>query len=250
MSDWSKPALTDTYANFLSFLSNRLNDLAVGNEAALVTLTSPPTNTQRWNAASSKWQLWNGTTWGDLTATYSISISGNAATATTASAVPWSGITSKPTTVAGYAISDALTTSVAASTYAPIASPTFTGTTTIADSAGTAYPAGFLYIPQVGGAAKTTNYTAVLADANKSILFNATTLTGTIPANSSVAYPIGTVLIFDNTFAGNLLVAITTDTMTLAGTTTVGTRTIAQNGSMTARKITATSWLAMGVGVT
>lgn len=46
--------------------------------------------------------------------TWGISISGNAATATsatTASAVAWSGITSKPTTRAGYGITDVPTTS-------------------------------------------------------------------------------------------------------------------------------------------
>jgi len=42
------------------------------------------------------------------TGTWSISISGNAATATTASAAPFSGITGKPTTLSGYGITDAV----------------------------------------------------------------------------------------------------------------------------------------------
>ena len=111
------------------------------------------------------------------------------------------------------------------------------------------YDVGYLGIPQVGGAAKTGNYTAVLADAGQQILFNATGLTGTIPANGSVAYPIGTTLTFINIFAGNLSIAITTDTMTLANSTTTGTRTLAQNGVATAVKYTSTSWIISGVGL-
>ena len=42
----------------------------------------------------------------------------------------WSTITSTPTTLAGYGITDAITAATAASTYAPLASPTFTGTVT------------------------------------------------------------------------------------------------------------------------
>lgn len=45
-----------------------------------------------------------------------------------ASGAAWADITGKPTTLNGYGITDAITTAAAASTYAPIASPTFTGT--------------------------------------------------------------------------------------------------------------------------
>jgi hypothetical protein len=86
MADWTKPALTDTYANFLSFIDTRLKDCLLGADPATVTVTSPPTSSIRWNSASAKWQIFNGTIWGDLTATYAIAISGNAATATTAAA--------------------------------------------------------------------------------------------------------------------------------------------------------------------
>jgi len=78
---------------------------------------------------------------------------------------------------------------------------------------------------------------------------NATALTATIPANAAVAYPIGTTLTFVNVFAGNLTVAITTDTMTLGGTTSTGARTLAQNGLATAIKTSATSWLISGPGL-
>ena len=49
MADWSKPALTDTYANFLSYLAARDADLAAGLDPARVTVTNPPANAIRWN---------------------------------------------------------------------------------------------------------------------------------------------------------------------------------------------------------
>lgn len=110
---------------------------------------------------------------------------------------------------------------------------------------------GYLNVPQVGGAAKTSSYTAVLADAGSMIVMNAASLTATIPANSSVAYPVGTVLTFVNTYAGNLSIAITSDTMTLVNTaSTTGTRTLAQNGIATAVKVASTSWIISGSGLT
>ena len=163
--------------------------------------------------------------------------------------VPWASITSKPTTVAGYAISDALTTTVAAATYAPLASPTFTGTPVIPDNAAVSanHAVGYRDAPQN---ANTDSYTLVLADRGKSILMNGTSKTLTIPANSAVAFPIGTVIIIVNINSTSLSIAITTDTLTLANSTTTGTRTLAQNGIATCVKIAATSWLISGAGLT
>lgn len=110
---------------------------------------------------------------------------------------------------------------------------------------------GYMNIPLgAGGAAQTTSYTGVLNDQGCMIVMNAATLTFTIPANASVAYPVGTVITIVNTFAGNLSIAIAADTMTLAGSTTAGTRTLAQNGIATAIKVSATSWLISGTGLT
>ncbi len=75
--------------------------------------------------------------------------------------------------------------------------------------------------------------------------------TWTIPANSSVPFPIGTTLTFINeNGAGTLTIAITTDTMRLAGAGTTGSRTLAANGQATAIKVTSTSWQINGVGLT
>jgi hypothetical protein len=164
-----------------------------------------------------------------------------------ATGVPWADVTGTPTTLAGYGITNAITAATAASTYAPIASPSLTGTTTIEDSAGNDYTAGYLDVPQ---ALKTVNYELVLADRGKSIVMNGTTLTLTIPANASVAFPIGTAIVVLNLNASSLSVAITTDTMTLVNSTTTGTRTMARNAMATLIKVAATSWIIAGLGVT
>ena len=101
---------------------------------------------------------------------------------------------------------------------------------------------------------KSADYTFVLADANNSFLHPAADTTGrtwTIPANGSVAYPVGTVLTFINeNAAGSLTIAITSDTLRLGGTTSTGSRTLAANGMATAIKITSTVWYISGVGLT
>lgn len=98
---------------------------------------------------------------------------------------------------------------------------------------------------------QTDSYTATLEDAGKTLLLaSGSSKTFTIPANSSVAYALGTVLRFVNLSASNLSIAITTDTMYLAGPGTTGTRTLAQYGVATATKITSTSWIISGTGLT
>lgn len=95
-------------------------------------------------------------------------------------------------------------------------------------------------------------YTAVLADAGKSIdhpSTDANARTFTIPANASVAYPIGTCLSFSNMTSQAVTIAITTDTLYLAGTGSTGSRTLAQYGVATARKLTSTTWIINGTGL-
>jgi hypothetical protein len=96
-------------------------------------------------------------------------------------------------------------------------------------------------------------YTAVLADSGKCILHpstDANARTFTIPANGSVAYPIGTAISFVNMTSQVVSIAITTDTMYLAGTGTTGTRSLAQYGTATALKLTSTTWIISGAGLT
>jgi len=101
---------------------------------------------------------------------------------------------------------------------------------------------------------KSAAYGFVLTDANNAFLHPAadtTARTWTIPANASVAFPVGTVLTFINEHgAGVITIAITSDTMRLAGAGTTGSRTLAADGIATAVKITSTSWLISGTGLT
>jgi len=97
-------------------------------------------------------------------------------------------------------------------------------------------------------------YTLVLGDGGKHIFHPSADTTAriwTIPANSSVAFPIGTAVTFINqASAGVITIAITTDTMRLAGAGTTGSRTLAANGIATAVKVTATEWIISGSGLT
>ena len=165
--------------------------------------------------------------------------------------VAWAVITGKPTTIAGYGISDGLTTTVAAATYAPIASPSLTGTASATDEAANSYNIGWRDCPQVS---KTANYQLVISDRGKQVLMNGTSLTLTVPANAGgatpVAFPIGTTIMVVNTNSTSLSIAITTDTMTLANSTNTSGRSLAQNGVATLTKIGATNWLIAGTGLT
>ena len=108
---------------------------------------------------------------------------------------------------------------------------------------------GFLNIPQNSQSAA---YTLVLADAGKHIFHpsgDANARTYTIPANSSVAYPIGTAITFINMTSQVVTIAITSDTMYLSDAGTTGSRSLAQYGSATAIKITSTNWLISGSGL-
>lgn len=98
---------------------------------------------------------------------------------------------------------------------------------------------------------ESANYTLVLGDANGCIYHpsaDTTPRTWTIPANSSVAFPIGTTITFDNDDgAGAITIAITTDTLVLVGTAgSTGSRTLAEGGRAVALKVTATRWRISG----
>jgi hypothetical protein len=115
----------------------------------------------------------------------------------------------------------------------------------------TANDVGFRQVPQNSQSAA---YTTVAADSGKHILHPAadtTARTFTIDSNANVAYPIGTAItIVNENAAGVVTIAITSDTMRLAGAGTTGSRTLAANGIATALKITSTSWLISGTGLT
>ena len=96
-------------------------------------------------------------------------------------------------------------------------------------------------------------YTTVLADSGKVIFHpstDANARTFTIDSNANVAYPVGTALTFINMTSQAVTIAITSDTMYLSSAGTTGSRTLAQYGSATAIKMTSTTWLISGSGLT
>jgi len=93
-------------------------------------------------------------------------------------------------------------------------------------------------------------YTLVLTDSGKTIYHPAadtTARTFTIPANASVAFPVGAMFAVDNDVgAGTVTLAITTDTLILVGTAgTSGSVTIAAGQKAIAQKVTSTRWRVM-----
>lgn len=97
-------------------------------------------------------------------------------------------------------------------------------------------------------------YPFILTDAGKTFLHPAadtSARTFTIPANSSVAFPVGTVLkVFNETLGGVVTIAVTTDTLLLMPTGTTGTVAIAASGYAVITKLTTTKWGIYGGGLT
>jgi len=97
------------------------------------------------------------------------------------------------------------------------------------------------YIPQNPQSA---NYTLTLSDAWRHIYHpttDTTARTWTIPANSVVAFPVGTTISFVNdTWAGNITIAINTDTMVFDFYWFTWSRTLAPNWIATILKVTST----------
>jgi hypothetical protein len=125
---------------------------------------------------------------------------------------------------------------------------------TLADAttSSTVKSVGYLGLPQ---SATATTATLAIGDAGKHIYITTTGQTITIPAASSVAYPIGTTLTFiAGPSATTVTIAITSDTLRLAGGTSTGSRTLAANGMATAVKVSGTSsagvWYINGTGLT
>jgi hypothetical protein len=104
---------------------------------------------------------------------------------------------------------------------------------------------GYKGIPQN---AQTASYTLALSDIGKHI--SITTGGVTIPANGTVAFPVGSAVTIYNNSASNQTISITTDTLRLAGTATTGSRTLAQRGICTCVKVAATEWVISGAGLT
>ncbi len=116
---------------------------------------------------------------------------------------------------------------------------------TVTSNNASASEVGYKGVPQNS---QSVDYTCVLADANKHVYETGSSKTITIPANASVSYPIGTTLTIVAA-ANALTIAITSDTLRLAGLGTTGSRTLAAYGVATALKVTSTVWHISGAGL-
>lgn len=94
---------------------------------------------------------------------------------------------------------------------------------------------------------QTASYTLALSDAGKHI--SITTGGVVIPANGSVAFPVGTAISIYNNSGSNQTISITTDTLRQAGTANTGSRTLAQYGLATCVKVSSTTWVISGAGI-
>lgn len=109
---------------------------------------------------------------------------------------------------------------------------------------------GYRDIPQRSVSEDTT---LTLADAGYHLYHPAADTTArawTIPANSSVAFPVGTAITFINDVgAGAITLSITSDTLVFSPSGATGTRSLPPAAVATAVKVTSTKWFISGTGV-
>lgn len=120
---------------------------------------------------------------------------------------------------------------------------------TITPAAGTVSTAttgaGYMGMPQNP---QSSSYELAASDAGKHIFISSSGTTLTIPANSSLAFPVGTTIVVVN--GSGVTTSITSsDTIRLANSSSTGTRTLASNGMATLLKIASTTWIVSGNGV-
>ncbi|MBY0391853.1 MAG: hypothetical protein K2Q27_01160 [Novosphingobium sp.] len=111
----------------------------------------------------------------------------------------------------------------------------------IIDGYGAFQDAGYKGLPVT---TKTGAYTLAIAD--QGTMISITTGGIVIPANGSVAIPVGATIVIFNNSGSNQTISITTDTLRLAGTATTGSVTLAQYGFATLVKVASTTWVASG----
>lgn len=195
--------------------------------------------------------------WGDISGTLSNQTDLNTALAAksplaspTFTGTPAAPTAAPATSTTQIATTEFVTSAIAALAFAPLADPTFTGTPdapTAAEGTATTQLATTEFVDRlrdISQNSQTAAYELVLGDRGKHV--SITTGGITIPANASVAFPTGTVITIFNNSASTQGIAITTDTLRLAGTSNTGTRTIAAYGLATLLKVASTTWVVSG----
>jgi hypothetical protein len=111
----------------------------------------------------------------------------------------------------------------------------------------TAKNLGYIGLPQL--ILNSGNLTISKTHAGKQVYVTGASQTITIPSNASVPLEIGTTIVIINANVTSSI-AITADTIRLAGGSTTGTRTLSAYGMATLVKIDSTTWIASGNGLT
>ena len=129
-----------------------------------------------------------------------------------------------------------------------LTAPTVSGGTVSVVGSPAANNVGYLGLPQVG---KTASYTLTMNEMASEVYLSGTTAsqTITIPANASVAFPIGAFTVVTNDSNQNWSIAITSDTLYWSPSAATGTRTLAAGGTCTISKKTSTRWWITGTGL-
>lgn len=115
------------------------------------------------------------------------------------------------------------------------------------DAASTVSDTGTIATNSVGfrGVPTSSNVTGTFALTDNGKMVVATS-GWTIPANGSVAFPIGAAILIVNNSASPINLSITTDTLRQSGTSNTGTRSIAAYGEAVIKKVAATTWFVSG----
>jgi hypothetical protein len=170
----------------------------------------------------------------------------NAGTALTSVSATELGYVDGVTSAIQTQIDTKLATATASSTYAPIASPTFTGTVTIPTGA-------IITSPKVSStySAKTAAYTFASGDeGNIFSMNNAATQQFNIPTDATFNFAVGTEInVFWITGAGQPTIgAVTPGTTTVisTGATSATPKLRVVNAGATCKKIAANSWIIFG----
>lgn len=98
---------------------------------------------------------------------------------------------------------------------------------------------------------QSTAYSTVASDAGKIILHPTSDANARVfTIDASVTYDLGTVLTFINLTSQVVTISLSSGTIYQAGTGSTGSRSLAQYGIATAVKMTSTTWLISGNGLT